>query len=105
MLGSKNLYLGMAVESAPDLPGLPVPGPVFRALPSPAPLAAGANVKLADVEMSARSRKALERLGCTLLGEVAKLTEEQLLACKNFGETSLNEVKQVLGRHGLTLAG
>jgi DNA-directed RNA polymerase alpha subunit len=33
------------------------------------------------------------------------MTEEKLLACKNFGETSLNEVKQVLRRHGLTLAG
>jgi DNA-directed RNA polymerase subunit alpha len=57
------------------------------------------------MELSARSRKALDRLGIETLGDIGKLTEEKLLACKNFGETSLNEIKQLLRRYGLNLAG
>jgi DNA-directed RNA polymerase subunit alpha len=72
---------------------------------APAPRGDGGSVRVADLELSARSRKALDRLGLETLGDLARMTEEKLLACKNFGETSLNEVKQVLRRHGLTLAG
>ena len=32
-------------------------------------------------------------------------TEDQLLACKNFGQTSLNEIKKKLADLGLTLRG
>jgi len=106
MLASKGLYLGMAVEAAGE--DFVAPKPVSRLLPLVAPPPSGGggeSVRLADMELSARSRKALERLGAEMLGDVAKLTEEKLLTCKNFGETSLNEVKQVLKRHGLSLAG
>ena len=98
MLTSKNLHLGMAVDQIRDHRVAPAPA-------APPARASGGEVRLADMELSARSRKALERLGLASLGDVAKLTEEKLLACKNFGETSLNEVKQVLRRYGLTLAG
>lgn len=106
MLASKGLYLGMAVEGNEpmDLPTRPKPEPRIGS-PIPSPKATGAAVALADVELSARSRKALERLGGETLGDIAKMTEEKLLGSKNFGETSLNEVKQVLRRHGLSLAG
>ncbi len=104
MLASKGLYLGMAVEEAEEARGLPpAPGPIPARPPVVRP--AGAAVKIEDVEMSARSRKAIERLGCETLGDLANLTEEKLLGSKNFGETSLNEVKQALRRHGLSLAG
>ncbi len=103
MLASKGLYLGMAVDQPEDEP-LGLPGPRL-AFPKPAsPGGAGAQVRLEDMELSARSRKALtDRLGCETLGDVAQLSEEKLLACKNFGETSLNEIRQVLQRHGLDL--
>ena len=103
MLSSKGLYLGMATEG--------VEGRVERAVPQApraAPLSAAARVAstpLADLELSARSRKALERLGTATLGDLSRLTEGKLLGCKNFGETSLNEVKQLLTRYGLSLAG
>jgi len=105
MLASKGLRLGMAVEGQPA-GTKPAPAPA----PEPAPwqrpaVSAAENVPVADLELSARSRKALERLGVETVGELSRLTEEKLLACKNFGETSLNEVKQVLARFGLTLAG
>ena len=45
----------------------------------------------------------LERLGVTTLGDVADLSQEKLLTCKNFGQTSLDEVKLRLRDHGLSL--
>ncbi len=56
-----------------------------------------------DLELSVRSRKALQRLNINLLGELASRTEDELLGCKNFGLTSLNEIKQQLATFGLGL--
>jgi DNA-directed RNA polymerase subunit alpha len=58
---------------------------------------------VADLELSVRSRKALQRLNINSLGELASRTEDELLGCKNFGQTSLNEIKQQLGAFGLSL--
>ena len=100
MLASKSLYLGMAVEASEErrMPVTPV-------VPPPAPRGQTGALRIGDLELSARSRKALERMGAETLEDVANLTEERLLACKNFGETSLNEIKQVLRRYGISLAG
>jgi DNA-directed RNA polymerase subunit alpha len=108
MLSSKNLTLGMAVESHEEASasGLLAGALATAFQPKRAvPRTSSAVVRIADLELSARSRKCLDRLGIETLGELAGLTEEKLLACKNFGETSLNEVKQVLRRYGLALAG
>ena len=56
-----------------------------------------------DLELSVRSRKALQRLNIHTVAELASRTEDELLGCKNFGQTSLNEIKQVLGSFGLGL--
>lgn len=56
-----------------------------------------------DLELSVRSRKALQRLNINTLAELAARTEDELLGCKNFGQTSLNEIKQQLGNFGLSL--
>jgi DNA-directed RNA polymerase subunit alpha len=56
-----------------------------------------------DLELSVRSRKALQRLNINTLGELAARTEDELLGCKNFGQTSLNEIKQQLGNFGMSL--
>jgi DNA-directed RNA polymerase subunit alpha len=60
---------------------------------------------LANFELSARSRNVLERLGVRSLGDLTRVTEEQLLEFKNFGETSLDEIKDLLARNDLQLAG
>jgi DNA-directed RNA polymerase subunit alpha len=99
MLASKNLRLGMTVEAAEERRTVAPP------VVAPPPRSSGAQTPVADLELSARSRKAVERLGCVTLGDLAALSEEKLLAQKNFGETSLNEIKQVLRRHNLTLGG
>ena len=57
---------------------------------------------LIDLELSVRSRKALQRLNINSLGELCSRTEDELLGCKNFGQTSLNELKAVLAQFGIT---
>jgi len=110
MLISKNLSLGMTVEAGAEAAVaaslLGGAGPLAAAIQPKrvVPRTSSAAVRIADLEFSARSRKCLERLGIETLGALAALTEEKLLASKNFGETSLNEIKQVLRRYGLALA-
>lgn len=61
------------------------------------------NKYLSDIEFSGRSRKCLQRLGLVTVGDLTMKTEAELLASKNFGQTSLLEVKQKLAEFGLTL--
>jgi DNA-directed RNA polymerase subunit alpha len=58
---------------------------------------------VAELDLSVRSRRALDTLGVRSLGELANLSEQQLLACKNFGQTSLMEIKKKLEAYGLGL--
>ena len=62
------------------------------------------NVLLTEIVFSVRVRRCLERLAVVTLGDVADMSEEKLLACKNFGQTSMDEVKQHLQEHGLSLS-
>lgn len=57
------------------------------------------------LELSVRSRKCLQRLGIQTVGELCRRTEEELLESRNFGQTSLLEIKKGLGDLGLTLRG
>ena len=97
MLAAKGLHLGQALEEGSELAigFLPTPSADHGVLATP----------VEHVDFSVRSRRALESLGITTLGELVQRTEAELLACKNFGQTSLNEVRQKLGEHGLTLGG
>jgi DNA-directed RNA polymerase subunit alpha len=56
-----------------------------------------------ELDLSVRSRRALDTLGVRSVGELASLSEAQLLACKNFGQTSLQEIKKKLESCGLAL--
>jgi DNA-directed RNA polymerase subunit alpha len=58
---------------------------------------------VADLNLSVRARKCMTRLGITTLGELTQRTPDELLATKNFGVTSLNEIRQQLAEHGLKL--
>lgn len=58
---------------------------------------------LSELEWSARAKKCLERLNLFTVGDLIQKTERDLLGCKNFGHTSLNEVKQKLSQFGLSL--
>lgn len=58
---------------------------------------------IADFELSVRARNCLKKMNIRTLGELIKLSEPELLAYKNFGETSLNEIKALLIKKGLRL--
>jgi DNA-directed RNA polymerase subunit alpha len=61
------------------------------------------NMDVAEFELSVRCHTALERIGITTVGALVTKTEEELLECRNFGETSLQELKAVLAQRGLRL--
>jgi DNA-directed RNA polymerase subunit alpha len=98
LLASKGLRLGQAAEDGKAAAALRRPVP---AVGNVAPEILTKSV--ADLELSVRSRKALQRLNIATLNELASRTEDELLGCKNFGQTSLNEIKQQLGAFGLSL--
>jgi DNA-directed RNA polymerase subunit alpha len=58
---------------------------------------------VSDFELSVRSRNCLQKMGIHTLGDLARTTEEEILASKNFGETSLVEIREMLSSKGLSL--
>jgi DNA-directed RNA polymerase subunit alpha len=58
---------------------------------------------VSDFELSVRSRNCLQKMGIITLGDLARTTEAEILASKNFGETSLVEIKDMLASRGLSL--
>ena len=56
-----------------------------------------------DFELSVRSRNCLAKMNIRTLGDLVKKTEAELLSYKNFGETSLQEIKEILRNKGLRL--
>ena len=58
---------------------------------------------VSDLNLSVRARKCMARLGITTLGELTQRTPDELLATKNFGVTSLNEIRQQLAELGIKL--
>jgi len=61
------------------------------------------SVPVTDFELSVRSRNCLEKMGIMTLGDLTRTTEHDLLASKNFGETSLVEIREMLAPKGLEL--
>lgn len=58
---------------------------------------------ISEFELSVRSRNCLAKMNIDTLGDLVKKTEPELLAYKNFGETSLQEIKDILAQKGLRL--
>ena len=47
----------------------------------------------------------MNRLGMANIGELIRKSGDDLLECKNFGVTSLNEIREKLEQAGLKLRG
>jgi DNA-directed RNA polymerase subunit alpha len=98
MMTSKGLRLGMLAidKHVPE---------IFE----PAALTADEQALLAkpitELNLSVRARKCMIRLGITVISELIRRTGDDLLECKNFGVTSLNEVREKLAQMGLKLRG
>lgn len=56
-----------------------------------------------DLELSVRAYNCLKSAGINTVSELIQRTEPELLKTKNFGKRSLDEIKEVLSRHGLKL--
>ncbi len=61
------------------------------------------SIPVSDFELSVRSRNCLQKMGIRTLGDLARTTEATLLSSKNFGETSLVEICEMLTSRGLSL--
>ncbi len=60
-------------------------------------------IPITDFELSVRARNCLNKMQITTLGDLVQRTEQELLSYKNFGETSLTEIKEILHSKGLRL--
>lgn len=60
-------------------------------------------VPVTDFELSVRSRNCLAKMNIRTLGDLVKRTESEMLAYKNFGETSLREIRDMLVSRNLRL--
>lgn len=61
------------------------------------------NRPVTDFELSVRSRNCLSGMSIRTLGDLTRISEQELLSGKNFGETSLNEVRDLMRTHNLTI--
>ena len=99
MLASKGLYLGQMVEQ-----GREQEPPLDLSSMTPDQQAV-LDRPISDLNLSVRARKCMVRLGINTIGELIRKTGDDLLESKNFGVTSLNEVRDKLNRHNLKLRG
>jgi DNA-directed RNA polymerase subunit alpha len=81
----KGLELGEMVDTATSSPDLDLP--------------------IEDLDLSERPRNCLKRAQVNTVGELLTKTEDDLLNITNFGQKSLDEVKEKLDERGLTLRG
>jgi DNA-directed RNA polymerase subunit alpha len=87
-------------------PGLPseVTGPDgHRNEPLDAELERKLDMSLAELELSVRATNCLESEGITTVRHLVSRSEDQLLTVRNFGETTLKEVRAKLHEIGLDL--
>jgi len=99
MMASKGLRIGQALEEPEEEDEEPFPLPPEMAAERREIL----NKPVSELNLSVRGRRAMERLGVRTIGDLTQKTEEELLQCKNFGETSIREVKEKLKSLGLSL--
>ncbi|MBN1257900.1 MAG: tetratricopeptide repeat protein [Planctomycetes bacterium] len=101
MLSSRGLRLGMLRENGSPRQDRPRrPGPAVVAAPAPTGLE---SLSIDELELSVRSRKCMDRLGVSTVADLCAYSENDLVAAKNFGRVSLNEIKQKLAERGLSL--
>lgn len=53
-------------------------------------------IPVTDFELSVRARNCLQKMGIRNLGDLTRVTEHELLSSKNFGDTSLDQIRFML---------
>ncbi len=98
ILEPKGLFLGMALEDNQLSSGEIADDAVIEDQEEGLK-----NKPVDDLRLSVRARKCLQKLNIHTIGEITSKTDAELLGCKNFGVTSLNEVRIALTDLGLSL--
>ena len=98
ILEPKGLFLGMALEDQQLSSGEIADDAVIEDQEEGLK-----NKPVDDLRLSVRARKCLQKLNIRTIGEITSKTDAELLGCKNFGVTSLNEVRIALTDLGLSL--
>jgi len=106
--GAKILrkHLNPFIQYAEPGPEMPIEGPAEPALQTEAvdhELERKLNLSLAELELSVRATNCLESEGITTVRDLVMRNDEELLEVRNFGETTLKEVKAKLSERGLHL--
>jgi DNA-directed RNA polymerase subunit alpha len=100
ILTAKSLRVGQALEQGTNVERRYVPAQQLSEAEQ-----AVLNKPVSELNLSVRARKCMNRLGIASIGELAHRTADELLEAKNFGMTSLNEVREKLRQMGLNLRG
>jgi DNA-directed RNA polymerase subunit alpha len=61
------------------------------------------NFPIEELELGVRSYNCLKRVGIETIGDLVSKTESELAAIPNFGKKSIEEVRETLAAHGLTM--
>ncbi|MDR7483769.1 MAG: DNA-directed RNA polymerase subunit alpha [Armatimonadota bacterium] len=89
-----RLFSGIADETGQGVPfGVPEDPDKVRLMAMP----------IEELDLSVRPYNCLKRAGIHTVGDLIKKTEDEIVAVKNFGRKSLDEVKEKLAAHGLSL--
>lgn len=105
LMAQHGLQIGQNLApSKPKDAGWGAPGLGFLQTPDLSPQEQALLARsVADLNLSVRARKCMARLSISTLGELVQRTPDELLATKNFGVTSLNEIRQQLAEFNLKL--
>lgn len=99
MMHSKSLWLGLALEGGQHNTAL-APEPTQELSQEEKAMLAR---PISELQLSVRARKCMTKLGIQSVGDLLSRTGDELLECKNFGVTSLNEVRERLTELNLKL--
>lgn len=100
MLKAKNLCLGQDLDSEGNIKEFVPGGQSAKQENSEEDIGVRA-ISVDKVSLSVRSLRVLENLKIRTLGQLADKTETELACQKNFGKTSLVEIKEALNQYGL----
>ncbi len=89
-----RLFAGIADEAGP---GVPFGGPEDPGA------ARAATMPIEELDLSVRPYNCLKRAGMHTVGDLIRKTEDEVVAVKNFGRKSLDEVREKLTLHGFSL--
>ncbi len=106
ILKNKGLRLGMTADELMSKDLGEMAEPALRPEEQPDPNSPDPTRRpISELDLSVRSRRIVDLLKIRTIGDLSTKTEAELLACPNFGQTSLNEIKTKLDEFGLSLRG